>query len=150
MNGVKVFDVHEHVPYLLDLAHRRMQQDLASIVKADAFPELRGSHMRLLSMIPSTGARPSWLAAIANVTRPALGELVRHLEVHDYVTTDSDPSDGRAVIVGLTPRGKKAAAAANKGIAELKRVWAREIGADRLDAMMDALAAITIGQRPPA
>lgn len=144
VNGV---DTGRHVPYLLELANRRMQQDLALLVDAKPFPELRGSHFRLLSMIPATGARPSALADMAQLTRPSLGELVRHLEEHGYVTSEADPSDGRAVIVALTRRGMQAAAAANRGIAELRRVWAREIGAAKLDALVDACAALTIRRR---
>jgi DNA-binding MarR family transcriptional regulator len=143
MTHVNAFDTENHIPYLLDLTHRRMQQDLAELVDAEPFPDLRGSHFRLLVMIPAAGARPSALAEMAQVTRPALGELVRHLEDGDYVTTAPDPSDGRAVIVHLTPRGSRAAAAANEGIDELERSWAREIGADKLAALLDACAALT-------
>src|SRR5687768_5871089 len=117
-----------------------MQQDLAATVEASPFPELSGSHFRLLSMIPAAGARPSELAEFAGVTRPALGELVRHLEETGYVTSRPDKSDGRAVIVRLSARGRKAAAAAERAIAKLKRSWAREIGAERLAAMLDACA----------
>lgn len=146
MSRVNAFDPETHIPYLLDLAHRRMQQDLEQLVDAEPFPDLRGSHFRLLSMIPAAGARPSALAEIAKVTRPALGELVRHLEDHGYVTATPDASDGRAVIVRLTERGRQAAAAADTAIDKLKRSWAREIGAERLGAMIDACAALTIRQ----
>ena len=148
MIGVKAFVAEDHIPYLIDLVHRRMQQDLAERVNAAPFPELRGSHFRLLGMIPASGDRPSTLAAIAHVTRPALGELVRHLEEHDYVTSEADTSDGRAVIVRLTRRGEQAAAAANKAIAQMRRDWAREIGEDMLNALIDACAALTVRQWP--
>lgn len=146
MTRVNAFDAEDHIPYLLDLAHRRMQQDLEQLVNSKPFPDLRGSHFRLLCMIPTPGARPSVLADTARVTRPALGELVHHLEDHGYVITEADPSDGRAVIVQLTTRGRRAAAAANAAIDELKRSWAREIGPERLAALIDACAALTIRQ----
>ena len=139
-----------HIPYLLVLANRRMQQDLLSIVDPAAFPHLRGSHFRILSMIPPEGARPSALADLAQITRPALGELVAHLRTHAYVETTADVSDGRAVVVRLTRRGKQAAAAANEGIEELKRRWAAEVGSGRLEAMLDVLAALTIDAQPAA
>ena len=137
-----------HIPYLLELANRRMQQDLLSIVNPAAFPHLRGSHFRILSMIPPEGARPSALAGFAQITRPALGELVAHLRTHGYVATSADASDGRAVVVRLTRRGKQAAAEANKGIDELKRRWAAEVGSNRLEAMVEVLAALTIDAQP--
>ena len=100
-------------------------------------------------MIPDGGARPSALAETAQVTRPALGELVRHLQEHGYLDVEADASDGRAVIVRLSARGRRAAAAADDGIAELRRRWAREIGAARLQAMLDALAALAGEGREP-
>lgn len=133
-----------HIPYLLDLAHRRMQQDLADLVDSASFPELRGSHFRILSMIPGEGARPSELAAVAQITRPALGEIVRHLEEHDYVLTTADPSDGRAVIVLPTERGRAAATTARRAITTLRRNWAREIGKPAMESLLDALAALTL------
>lgn len=136
-----------HIPYLLDVAHRRMQLELATLVDAKPFPELRGSHFRLIGMIPAEGARPSVLAETAQVTRPALGELVRHLEDHGYVDVVADASDGRAVIVRLSARGRRAAAAADKAVAELRRRWEREIGASQVEALTEALAALTAPDR---
>ncbi len=144
MADVNPLRIPAHLPYLLDLVHRRMQQDLGEHLDASAFPQLRGSHFRILSMIPPEGARPSVLAATANMTRPALGELVRHLQDHGYVRARADASDGRAVIVHLTSRGKRAAAAAAAAIDRLHRHWAEELGADRLDALVDALTALSL------
>lgn len=137
-----------HIPYLLELAIRRMQQDLHTIVGSAGFPHLRGSHFRILSMIPPEGARPSALADVAQITRPALGELVAHLRTHGYVTTTADASDGRAVLVRLTRRGKRAADEANQGVEELKRQWSAEVGSDRLEAMLEVLAALTLPGQP--
>ncbi len=145
MKLVNRFIEHRHLPYLLDIVHRRMQQDLARVVGVGAFPELRGSHFRLLAMVPAEGARPSELAATAHITRPALGELVRHLEDNGYLESRDDTSDRRAVIVRRTELGDRAAAAADEGIAELRRQWSSEIGEPRFDAMMDALAALATG-----
>lgn len=104
-----------------------MQQDLHDIVGSAGFGHLRGSHFRILSMIPPQGARPSALADIAQITRPALGELVAHLRTHGYVSTT-----------------------ANKGIEELRRQWSADVGSDRLDAMLDVLADLTIPAQPAA
>lgn len=134
-----------HLPYLLDLANRRMQQDLSALVDRAAFPELRGSHFRLLSMIPDEGARPSVLAEFAAITRPALGELVRHLSDHGYVETIADDADGRAVIVRRTRRGNAATQRAEQGIAALRQQWEDELGRERFAALLDALEALRAG-----
>ncbi len=145
MKSVNSLVAERHLPYLLDTVNRRMQHDLAALVDARAFPQLRGSHFRILSMIPAEGARPSALAAYAQMTRPALGELVRHLEEHGYLSVTADESDRRAVIVRLTARGRRAHAAAEKGIAQLHHRWAQEIGPGQLGAMLDALANLATG-----
>lgn len=142
MTLVNQFLQNGHLPYLLDLAHRRMQHDLGVLVEATSFPELRGSHFRLLGMIPDDGARPSAIAEVAQITRPALGEMVQHLQEHGYVDVTPDASDGRAVIVRLSARGRRASAAADKAITQLRRRWARDIGAARLESLIDALTAL--------
>lgn len=98
-------------------------------------------------MIPAEGTRPSVLAEIAAMTRPALGELVAHLEEHGYVAVQPDPTDGRAVIIALTRRGRNAAAEAQRAISELKQRWTEEIGSERLDALLASLAALTVDRQ---
>ena len=144
MTSVNDLSMPDHIPSLLDRAHRRMQRDLAALVDSSRFPELRGSHLKILSMIPAEGARPSALAAVANMTRPALGELVRHLQVSGYVAMSADPSDRRAVIVQLTKRGRRASAVVADAIDELRVVWSTQIGPERVDALIDALTALAV------
>ena len=150
MTSVNPPAMFDHLPYLIDQAHRRMQQDLASLVDTRPFPELRGSHMKILSMIPPGGARPSVLAATANMTRPALGEIVAHLRDHGYVDVTADPEDGRAVVVTHTARGRKADEAATKGIAAMHRQWRQELGDEPFRALLKALSELTSGQVTPA
>lgn len=128
------------IPFLLSQAFRRMQQDLADLVDSTGFPDLRGSHLRILSMVPAEGARPSALAELAQMTRPALGELVAHLKDKGYLRVRADAADGRAVVITHTPKGRRAAAAAHRGMDDMERRWAQQIGRDRLDALIDALA----------
>lgn len=144
MTDVNAARFPRHLPYLLDLAQRRMQSDLTAIVDSSPFPELRGSHFRLLSLIPDDGARPSVLADIARITRPALAEAVRHLEENGYVEVQADPADGRAVIVRRTRRGDKAFRAGEAGVAQLRDLWAQDVGEDRVDALIDILRALTL------
>ena len=150
MDIVNEIPVDDHIPFLIDAAHRRMQQDLARIVGEHRFTGLRGSHLRLIGMVPADGARPSALAAIASVTRPALGELVAHLQEHGYATTREDPSDRRAIIVTLTAEGRRAAKVVARAVAQLRSDWADEVGADRVDALVQTLAALTVSRPEPS
>ncbi|MBA3372724.1 MAG: MarR family transcriptional regulator [Euzebyaceae bacterium] len=131
------------------MAHRRMRDDLTRLVDARAFPELRGSHLRLLSLIPSAGARPTELAETVQVTKQALGQLVQYLAEHGYVELADDPTDGRAVVVRRTERGRDAALVAARGIRALEQAWATEVGGDRFEVLQEALAALVEGGDQP-
>lgn len=138
----------EHIAFLVELAKRRLTEELARIVDLTPFPELRGSHMRLLTMIPLGGARPTALAELAQVSKQALGQMVAHLEEHAYVSTARDPADRRALIVRHTPRGEAAREAALAGIAELERRWAAEVGAARFEVVRAVLAQLVARRAP--
>ena len=58
--------------------------------------------MRAVSLRPQ---RVTELAAGEGVTQPAITRVVNRLEERGWVTRESDPRDGRAVMVRLTPAG---------------------------------------------
>ena len=55
----------------------------------------------------SHGTRLVTIAERAGVTKQAIGPVVRELEAMGYVSTDADPSDGRAKLASLTPAGRQ-------------------------------------------
>ncbi|MGH2881791.1 MAG: MarR family winged helix-turn-helix transcriptional regulator [Solirubrobacteraceae bacterium] len=58
--------------------------------------------LRALSIQPQ---RVTELAAVEGVTQPAITRLVDRLQERGWVTRESDPCDGRAVMVHLEPAG---------------------------------------------
>lgn len=48
------------------------------------------------------------IARIERITQPAVTTMVSRLEEQGWVERRSDPDDGRAVLVALTPAGRKA------------------------------------------
>lgn len=92
----------------------------AEVGVADALHDLVSSMVRrrprdlsltaasLLSRIEQAGARRLGELAIAEgVAQPSMSTIVGHLERLGLVARKPDPSDGRAVIVELTPAGRK-------------------------------------------
>ena len=82
------------------------------------------------------------------MTKQSMAYLVGHLADCGYLKTGKHPEDGRAVLVKLTPKGKKFLAAALEASAELERQVAARVGAAEvaqlrrlLVALDDALAA---------
>lgn len=71
-------------------------------------PELSLTASSLLWRLDHSGPRRlGELAAAERVAQPSMSAIVAHLESLGLVSRNSDPSDGRAVIVGLAPAGRR-------------------------------------------
>jgi DNA-binding MarR family transcriptional regulator len=90
-------------------------------------------------MIPPEGIRITDLAAIAGITKQALGELADWLENSGFVTSSRAQHDGRVRLITRTPRGDAAAQTTQRAIADVERRWREELGAERFDVMKQAL-----------
>jgi DNA-binding MarR family transcriptional regulator len=128
----------DHIARWLEMVTRRLRADLMARGMRD-FPELRGSHRRILQMIPPQGIRITDLALLAGMTKQALGEFVDWLEEARFVSSGRDPADGRVRLVKRTDNGDAAAAAAQRAIEAVEQAWRAELGADRYDTMKQAM-----------
>ncbi len=73
------------------------------------------------------------------MTKQSMGELVRELELLDYVERRPDPRDGRARLILPTGRGLMLVAHARQLIAEVETDTGRRIGPGRLATLRVAL-----------
>jgi DNA-binding MarR family transcriptional regulator len=128
----------DHLPRWLEAVSRRLYAELGASGRLD-FPELRGSHRRILQMIPPEGRRITDLATMAGMTKQSIGEFVDGLEQSGFVSSGRDPADGRVRLVTRTARGDAAAAAAQRTIEAVERAWRAEVGAASYDAMKQVL-----------
>lgn len=129
----------DHIARWLEQVTRRLHADLGAQEGLRDFPELRGSHRRLLQMIPPPGIRITDLALLAGMTKQALGEFVDWLEQAGFVASGRDPADGRVRLVTRTERGDAAAATAQRAIEAVERAWRQELGDSRYETMKQAL-----------
>jgi len=90
---------------LLSTAARTLAAELDAGLAAAGFTDLRAAHAPVFQVIDPEGTRLIDLAARAGMTKQAMGELVRYLEVRGYVEVAPDPTDRRARLVRLTPLG---------------------------------------------
>jgi DNA-binding MarR family transcriptional regulator len=90
--------------------------------------KLRGSHLRVLSLIPADGIRPTELAGVAGMTKQSLGEFVDALQRIGCVEVVVDPADRRARIVTPTPKGRKLQDRVAEVFAEIEREWSTAVG----------------------
>jgi DNA-binding MarR family transcriptional regulator len=128
----------DHMARWLEAVTKRLHADLGA-QGGFAFSELRGSHRRLLQMIPSEGIRITDLARRADMTKQALGEFMDWLEQAGFVASGQDPADGRVRLITRTEQGDAAAIEAQRAIDAVERGWRTEIGAARYGAMKQVL-----------
>jgi len=137
-NPVPPDTLPDHLARWLEVVSRRLHSELQAQV-SDEFSQPRGSHRRILQMIPGEGIRITDLAAMAQMTKQALGEFADWLEQSGFVRSQRDDADRRVRRLFRTDLGDKAADAAQRAIASVEAQWRQEIGPELYDAMKKAL-----------
>nr|WP_179665694.1 MarR family transcriptional regulator [Nocardioides panaciterrulae] len=101
---------------------------------------------RLFQRLDRNGSRLTDLARAAQVSKQAAGFLIDDLEAGGYVERVPDPTDRRARLIRITPRGRDVVAVA---LVEQRRVeaeWEARLGSQRmtdLRHMLEELKEIT-------
>lgn len=120
----------ERAPHVIDLlgraltvAKRAMEAEVA-----DQPHHLRGSHLRLLSLTPAEGMRPTQLAGRVGMTKQSLGEFVATMQEAGFLRVEPDPRDGRARIVRPTEEGIRLQARISESLAQTEQRWREAIG----------------------
>jgi len=110
---------------LLERLWRRTKRELDKAARELA-PDLRPSHVRLISITPAGGLRLGDLATKAGMTAQSLGEFVDTLNRAGYTEVVPDPADRRARLVRPTHRGVQVGLAMNAKVHELEDLWSQE------------------------
>jgi DNA-binding MarR family transcriptional regulator len=127
---------------LLGLAYVALGRQIVEGVVAAGFPQ-RPAHSAVFAHIDlEGGTRLTTLAARANITPQAIGELVDDLEGQGYVRRRPDPDDRRAKRIVLTARGRASVDAAQHTIAGLEAALRDTLGDRELKRLHEALEAI--------
>lgn len=126
---------------LLRLAHGRVAAHLAHGLAAAGDPPLHGAATQPLFDHPE-GLRLTELAARAGVTKQAMAEMVEAMIAAGYVERAQDPTDGRARRLRLTRYGREVGRRVRALVLEIEARWAAQVGAARIDALLETLRAI--------
>src|SRR5919197_6479996 len=90
---------------MLGRAYSLLGFQIVDGVVGAGFPQ-KPSHSAVFAQIKLEGSRLSDLARGANMTPQAMGELVDALEELGYVVRRPHPTDRRAKLIVLTPKGR--------------------------------------------
>jgi DNA-binding MarR family transcriptional regulator len=121
------------------MAYMRLGHRIVAGVNAAGFPN-RPAHSSVMAHIDiEGGTRLSTIAARANITPQAVGEVVDDLERLGYVMRQPDPADRRAKRIVLTDHGRECVAAAFDVITALEVELENLLGADRVAALHASL-----------
>jgi len=135
----------------LGRAYSLLGFEIVDGVVGAGYPQ-KPSHSAVFAQIAPEGSRLTALARGANMSPQAMGELVDELEGLGYVQRQPDPSDRRAKLITLTPRGQECIAA---GMATIQGIEERldqvlgPRGHAQLRRLLDRILAAEPGAGPP-
>lgn len=130
-------DTPIHLLAALDAFQRRLGTEMVRRMQRHG-ARLRGSHGRILGLLPPEGARPSALAE-GWISKQAIGKRIHEMLAVGLVEVEPDPVDRRATIVRRTDAGDRLRSVATDAIAEIEAGLAVEVGPDRYRIFRDVL-----------
>ena len=123
---------------LLFLPYRHMEQRILDAVQAAGHP-VTLAQARVFQRIDADGSRLTDLAAAAQVTKQTAGFLVDQLVAAGFVERVADPTDARARLVRITPRGYDAIAVARAEQDRIEAEWRDHLGSAELERLRSSL-----------
>jgi DNA-binding MarR family transcriptional regulator len=121
---------------------RALADGISAGVRARGFSDIRPAHGFAFTRLAAGDATVTDLAAHLGVTRQAAAQLVDELADKGYVERRAHPSDARARLVTLTPKGWACTQAAEAAMTDTIRPWAAALGEQRLLALRNDLLSI--------
>lgn len=135
-----------NIGLLLYIPYRDLEDRVYEAVVAAGFTDVTMAQSRVFQRISSSGSRVTELADQAKVTKQTASALVQALEAGGYVERVPDPTDARAQLIRVAPRGAAAIAIAAAEIARIEGEWRRALGSARFDRLtrdLDVLRRLT-------
>jgi len=121
------------------LPHRAMETRVYETLIAQGFDDITLAQARVAQRISEHGNRVTDLAEQARVTKQTASHLVEQLERAGYVERVPDPTDARARLVRMAPRGRAAVSAARQVELEVDAEWTAHLGRRRARELREAL-----------
>jgi DNA-binding MarR family transcriptional regulator len=101
--GVPRF-VDGYLPYLLARASHLISGEFHATLENERIPVM---HWRVLCSLLEAPMSVSELADIVIAKQPTMSKLLARMEKQGLIARESDPADGRSVVVSITPAGRR-------------------------------------------
>jgi DNA-binding MarR family transcriptional regulator len=130
------------VPLLLNLVARSGAPRLRAAFAAAGLDGIRPAQAVALVPLAAGGLHASDLADQLRVSRQAVAQAVAALERYAYVVRGPHPSDARARIIELTPKGRDALRVMRANALDVERHWRKSLGEKRFGELRETLLAL--------
>ena len=130
------------MPALVNLVAASGAPRLRAAFAAAGLDGIRPGQAVVLVPLAAGGLHASDLAERLRVSRQAVAQAVAALERHDYVVRRPHPSDARARIIELTPRGRRVLRVMRSTAVELEKRWRDILGENRFGELRQTLLAL--------
>ena len=112
----------------LFIPYRHMEDRIFRALQDAGFNDWTLAQARVFQRIATDGSRLTELAEQAQMSKQNTGVLVDQLERFGYVRRVSDPTDGRARLIVIEERGKRAAEVAMAASSMILAEWKTYLG----------------------
>jgi DNA-binding MarR family transcriptional regulator len=130
----------------LFIPYRYMEDRIFRAIQDAGFDDWTLAQVRVFQRLAPDGSRLTDLAVQAQMSKQSAGVLVDQLERLGYVRRVPDPTDGRARLIVIEERGRRAAEVAMATSSEILAEWKAFLGTRNftlLHQILDQLREIT-------
>lgn len=127
---------------LMTLGTRVLVDGLHARLAAQGWPQVHQGSGYVLLGVRHQPLTVTDVATLLGTTKQAASKLISLMQRDRYVDLTPHPTDSRARLVMITPRGEQFLMAVEDIYRDLEAEWAERIGADRLAAIRSDLTAI--------
>ena len=118
-----------------------LDEGLQTYLRAQGWPSVTRPQSMVMTTVILGVTRPSEIARNLGISRQAVHTTINGMVEIGLLALADDPSDRRSKIVVISEQGMRMREHARQAVILMRQELARRIGADKLDALRDALAA---------
>ena len=129
---------------LLRLVHQQWTQAVDAALSDAGFGDIRPPHANVFTFVRPEGIQVSELTRLARVRKQTMAQAVEEMEHLGYVERRPDPTDRRARLVFLTPRGQSVRPLAVAAGRRVDERWAEVTSPQQIESLRTALLELLI------